>query len=97
MVTSPESVGWVAHEYVYPFLFRPVSVSATLSTVFLTFPLAWSALPSFFSRLFPVRLPAASFRRPLPLSTFLSVIELAPSIVGVARLDREDRRAYRAF
>ena len=55
-------------------LLRPVRVSATLSTAFFAEPLAWSARPSFFRRLFPVTAPAASLARPFTLSVFLLVM-----------------------
>jgi len=56
------------------FLLWPVTVSTTLSKVSLILAFAWSARPSFFRRVLPLRLPAASLMRPLPLSTCLSVV-----------------------
>jgi cytochrome bd-type quinol oxidase subunit 1 len=64
--------GWLARACY--FSLWPLRVSATLSTVSLTLAFAWSALPSFFKCRSSVRLPAASFRRPLALSTCLSVV-----------------------
>src|SRR3984885_5676426 len=60
------------------FLSRALSVSATLSTLSLTFALPRSTLPSFLRIRSWVSLPAASFRRPLPSSTCLSDMEIAP-------------------
>jgi len=89
--------GWVVVcASAFYFLGWPVRVSPTLSTVSLTLAFAWSALPSFLRLVSPVRLPAASFMRPLPLSTCLSVIGLAP-FAGDWFLDSKDCRAHRAF
>jgi hypothetical protein len=72
MVTSQRvRVGWLGCEagYSRP---RPVSVSTTLSALSLMVALAWSPLPSFFSRRLPLMLPAACLTRPLASSTCLS-------------------------